>query len=123
MAEGVLRHYGSGRFEVFSAGTAPSRVNPVAIEVMKELGIDISKQRSKHVDEFKGRNFDCVITVCDNARESCPFFGGAAKRFHWSFPDPPHDREITPETTHAFRQVRDQIHRKFKAVAETGLFE
>ncbi|HNV86531.1 MAG TPA: arsenate reductase ArsC [Candidatus Omnitrophota bacterium] len=123
MAEGVLRHYGGDRFEVFSAGTAPSRVNRVAIDVMKEIGIDISGQRSKHVEEFKGRKFDCVITVCDDARESCPFFPGPVKRLHWSFPDPPHEREITSETIEAFRSVRDQIHRKFRELAETGRLE
>ena len=69
MAEGVLRHYGSDKFEVFSAGTAPSQVNPTAIEVMKEICIDISGHRSKHVNEFEGQKFDYVITVCDNAKE------------------------------------------------------
>src|ERR1039457_6342079 len=76
MAEGILRHFGGDRFEVFSAGTKPSIVNPIAIKVMKEIGIDISGHRSKHVDEFKGQKIDYVITVCDNAKESCPIFPG-----------------------------------------------
>lgn len=120
MAEGVLRHYGHDKFEVSSAGTSPSEVNPTAIEVMKEIGIDISKHRSKHIDEFKGQKFDYVITVCDNAKESCPFFGGAVKRLHWSFPDPPHGQEVTPEVLNKFREVRDLIHQRFKSLAEKG---
>jgi arsenate reductase len=123
MAEGVLRHYGQDKFEVYSAGTAPSQVNPTAIEAMKEIGIDISKHRSKHVDEFKGQIFDYVITVCDNAKESCPLFPGPTKRLHWSFPDPPHGQAVTPEVIAKFREVRDLIHEKFKKVALTKQFE
>ncbi len=120
MAEGVLRHYGSSRYEVFSAGTKPSQVNPVAIQVMKEIGIDISKHRSKHVDEFKGLTFDYVITVCDNAKESCPFFPGNTKRLHWEFPDPPHGEAVTESVIEEFRKVRDMIHTKFKSAAGKG---
>ena len=120
MAEGVLRHYGSSQHEVFSAGTKPSSVNPIAIQVMKEIGVDISWHRSKHVDEFKGQTFDYVVTVCDNAKESCPFFPGDTKRLHWEFPDPPHDREITESVIQEFQKVRDMIHAKFKAAAEKG---
>jgi arsenate reductase (thioredoxin) len=117
MAEGFLRHYGGGLFEVESAGTAPSQVNPAAIRVMKEIGIDISNQRSKHVNQFLSRNFDYVITVCDHANENCPIFPGPSRRLHWSFPDPPHDKEITEAVLNEFRRVRDQIHSKFKAFA------
>ncbi|MBI5415877.1 MAG: arsenate reductase ArsC [Candidatus Omnitrophica bacterium] len=113
MAEGMLRHFGGDRLEVFSAGTKPSQVNPVAIRVMKEIGIDISGHRSKHVDEFKGHEFDYVITVCNNAKESCPVFPGA-KSIHWPFPDPPHNREIDDRVINEFRQVRDMICEKFK---------
>src|SRR6478672_1407808 len=88
MAEGLLRHDAGRRFDVESAGTKPGIVRPEAIAVMRELGIDISGHRSKHVDEFEGQHFDCVITVCDNAKESCPVFFGAAKRLHHSFEDP-----------------------------------
>ena len=88
MAEGLLRSFGGGRFEVFSAGTKPSVVRPEAIAVMSELGIDLSSHRSKHVGEFDGQHFDYVITVCDNANESCPIFPGDTERIHWSFPDP-----------------------------------
>ena len=120
MAEGVLRHYGGDRIEIESAGTKPSSVNPIAIQVMKEIGIDISDHRSKHVDEFKGQSFDYVITVCDNAKESCPFFPGNTKRLYWNFPDPPHDKEISESVIGEFRKVRDMIHSKFKSAAEKG---
>jgi arsenate reductase len=120
MAEGILRHYGSNRFEVFSAGTKPSSVNPVAIQVMKEIGVDISGHRSKSVDEFKGQSFDYVITVCNNAKEACPFFPGYAKRLHWEFPDPPQGTAVTEAVINEFRKVRDMIHVKFKTAVESG---
>lgn len=118
MAEGVLRHYGEDRFEVFSAGTKPSIVNPTAIQVMGEIGIDISGHRSKHVDEYKGVEFNYVITVCDNAKESCPVFPGNAQKLHWSFPDPPGNETVTEAVLEKFRAVRDLIHEKFKKAAE-----
>ncbi|MEI7751424.1 MAG: arsenate reductase ArsC [Candidatus Omnitrophota bacterium] len=120
MAEGILRDYGASRFEVFSAGTKPSSVNPIAIQVMKEIGIDISGHRSKHVDEFKGQTFDYVVTVCNIAKESCPFFPGNTKRLHWEFPDPPHGQEVTPEVLDRFREVRNLICERFKIVAAKG---
>jgi len=88
MAEGILRQFGGERFEVYSAGTEPSQVNPLAIRVMQEAGIDISEQSSKSLSEFVGRHFDYVITVCDQANETCPVFPGDPQRIHWSFPDP-----------------------------------
>ena len=110
MAEGLLRRLGGERFEVESAGTSPSRVRPEAVEAMREVGIDISGQRSKSADEFAGQEFDYVITVCDNARESCPAFPGRAKRIHRSFEDPPHLGAADHETTlGVFRRVRDEI--------------
>ena len=119
MAEGVLRHYGAEKFEVFSAGTVPSVVNQVTIEVMEEIGIDISRHRSKHVDEFKGQSFDYVITVCDYAHETCPVFLADTHKIHWSFPDPPHHvKKITEDVVEAFREVRDKIHERFKNAAE-----
>lgn len=107
MAEGLLRHMAGDRCEVFSAGTRPVGLNPNAVKAMSELGIDISSHRSKSVDEFTGQPFDCVITVCDNAKESCPIFPGAGERLHHSFQDPaalPADRQLE-----AFRKVRDEI--------------
>ena len=110
MAEGLLRHDAGERFDVESAGTKPGIVRPEAIAAMKELGIDISGHRSKSVDEFKGQRFDYVITVCDNAKESCPVFFGAVKRLHHSFDDPPSMSEGTDEERMAiFRRVRDEL--------------
>jgi len=106
MAEGLLRDLAGDRFEVFSAGTRPGGLNPHAVTAMKELGIDISSHRSKSVDEFTGQQFDYVITVCDNARESCPIFPGGGHRLHQNFEDPAAAADRRPE---AFRQVRDQI--------------
>ncbi|MBU3759381.1 MAG: arsenate reductase ArsC [Candidatus Omnitrophica bacterium] len=120
MAEGVLRHYASARYEVFSAGTRPSSVNPVAIRVMKEIGMDISKHESKPMTLFLGQEFDHVITVCGNAQESCPAFPGDCRRYHWPFPDPPHSREVTETVVEEFRKVRDLIHEKFKTIAAEG---
>src|SRR5919198_3201305 len=88
MAEGLLRHFGGGRFEAFSAGTEASHVRPLAIRAMNEIAIDISGQQSKTLDRFLGQRFDAVITVCDQANEACPVFFGARERLHWSFPDP-----------------------------------
>jgi len=122
MAEGILRHYGSDKFEVLSAGTKPSIVNKTAIRAMQEIGIDISKHRSKHIDEFLGQKIDFIISVCDNAKESCPIFPGGTTRLHWPFPDPPHDQEITEDVLNEFRKVRDLILVRFKKLAETGVF-
>jgi arsenate reductase (thioredoxin) len=109
MAEGLLRHDAGGRFEVESAGTKPGHVRPEAIAAMKELGIDISGHRSKHVDEFKGQSFDYVVTVCDNAKESCPVFPGHTKRIHNAFEDPAAFQGTEEERLALFRRVRDEI--------------
>lgn len=110
MAEGLLRYDAGDKYEVESAGVAPSRVRPEAVEVMNEIGIDISSHRSKSADEFVGQNFDYIITVCDNAKESCPVFPGRAARIHKSFEDPP-PATISDEESRLkiFRQVRDEI--------------
>jgi len=109
MAEGLLRHDAGDRFEVESAGTKASFVRPEAIAVMRELGIDIAGHRSKNVDEFQGRHFDYVITVCDNARESCPVFFGGAERLHHDFQDPAALTGPESERLAVFRSVRDQL--------------
>ena len=109
MAEGLLRHDAGERFDVESAGTKPGTVRPEAIAAMKELGIDISGHRSKHVDEFEGQTFDYVITVCDNAREACPVFFGAVKRLHHSFDDPAALEGTADERLAFFRRVRDEL--------------
>ena len=107
MAEGLLRRMAGDRFEVHSAGTRPAGLNLNAVSVLREIGIDISGQRSKHVDEFAGQSFDYVFTVCDNAKEACPFFPGGGKRLHQSFEDPaaaPAEMQLQ-----VFRRVRDEI--------------
>jgi arsenate reductase len=110
MAEGLLRHEGGDRFDVISAGTKPTRVRSEAIAVMGEIGIDISAHRSKSVDEFVGQDLEYVITVCDNAKETCPVFPGTVKRLHWAFEDPAAVDGPEHVRLAAFRKVRDQIH-------------
>lgn len=109
MAEGLLRHDAGDRFDVFSAGTHPGRVRPEAIAVMRELGIDVSGHRSKSVDEFVGQPFDYVLTVCDNARESCPIFPGGAVTIHRNFEDPAALEASDEDRLALFRRVRDQM--------------
>ena len=109
MAEGLLRHDAEDRFDVESAGTKPGLVRPEAIAVMREAGIDISGHRSKHVDEFAGQPFDYVITVCDNARETCPVFFGEAQRLHRSFDDAAAVAGSEEDRLAAFRRVRDHL--------------
>jgi arsenate reductase len=109
MAEGLLRHDAGDRFTVESAGTKPSVVRPEAIAVMKEVGIDITSHRSKHVDEFAGQDFDYVLTVCDNAKESCPVFFGKATRLHHSFKDPAAVEGSDDTRLGEFRRVRDEL--------------
>jgi arsenate reductase len=114
MAEGLLRSFGGDRYEVCSAGMKPSAVRPEAVVVMSELGIDISGHRSKDVREFDGQHFDYVITVCDNANESCPIFPGNTQRIHWSFPDPAAVGGGEAEHLAAFRDVRDALADRFR---------
>ncbi|HXG91315.1 MAG TPA: arsenate reductase ArsC [Blastocatellia bacterium] len=115
MAEGLLRAMAGDRFEVSSAGTSPSRVRPEAIGVMNEIGIDISSHRSKSVDEFVGQEFDYVITVCDNAKESCPAFPGKTKRIHWSVDDPAAASGDESARLAVFRRVRDELSERLRA--------
>jgi len=109
IAEGLLRTLYGDRFDAYSAGTHPSCVNPYAIKVMKEIGIDISEQRSKSIEEFRGIKFDYVITVCDNAKESCPFFPDGLKYLHKSFEDPSQFSGTREKMLSAFRRVRCEI--------------
>lgn len=118
MAEGLLRESGEGKFEVESAGVAPSSVRPEAVEAMREIGIDISNHRSKSVDEFAGQQFDYVITVCDNAKEQCPAFPGKSTRIHWSFDDPAGANGNRAEKLIVFRRVRDEIREKLREFVE-----
>ena len=119
MGEGLFRQECNGAYEVESAGTKPSRVRPEAIAVMQEIGIDISGHRSKSVDEFAGQHFDCVVTVCDNARDDCPVFPGGTERIHWSFEDPAAVQGSEEERLAAFRRIRDQIHARVRTFFQT----
>lgn len=118
MAEGLLRHDGGARFEVYSAGTHPSQVRPEAIAAMREIGIDISAHRSKSVDEFVGQDFDTVITVCDNAKENCPVFPATTERIHWSFDDPAAAPGDEAARLAVFRRVRDEIRARLQQFIE-----
>jgi len=109
MAEGILRHFKGDEYDVFSAGTSPSVVNPRAIKVMAEIGIDISGHKSKSIQEFLGKDFDFVITVCDKVKETCPVFHRGAKHVHWSFVDPAEASGSEEEVLSIFRRVRDEI--------------
>ena len=109
MAEGFLRHLGGDRFEVFSAGIKPTEVNPLAIKVMAEVGIDISSHRSKSAMEFIRQQFDYVITVCDNAKQTCPVFPGKYKKIHWDLEDPAEASGSEEDRLVVFRKIRDQI--------------
>jgi len=108
MAEGLLRHLAGDRFDAYSAGTAPSGISELTIEAMREVGIDVSEQRSKSVDEFAKQHFDYVITVCDTARESCPVFPGG-KQLHWSVEDPSDAEARGVPLMDAFRVAREEL--------------
>jgi arsenate reductase (thioredoxin) len=113
MAEGVLRWLAGDRYDVFSAGSRATLVNPYAIRAMDEIGVDISAQFSKTYERYLGQPFDAVITVCDNAADNCPFLPGKYTRIHWSFPDPAAvDGDAAKQQ--AFREVRDGLIGRFK---------
>lgn len=114
MAEGLLRKLAGDRFEVSSAGTERTRVQPLAIEAMREIGIDISGHTSKTLDAFEGQTFDYVITVCDRANESCPIFPGTTERIHWSFEDPTAATGTDQQRLRVFRGVRDAIQQRLR---------
>jgi arsenate reductase len=119
MAEGLVNHFMVGRWQAFSAGTAPTgSVHPLAAQAMAELGIDISAQRSKSVDEFRTTAFDLVITVCDDAAENCPVWLGPDQRVHIGFPDPARAEGSQAEQLAVFRQVRDAIWQQIRAYLE-----
>ena len=109
IAEGYLKHYAAGKAEVYSAGVETHGVNPRAIAIMQEDGIDISKHTSNNIDEYRDMDFDFVITVCDNARERCPFLPSKAQKFHYNFPDPAKASGSEEEIMQQFREVRELI--------------
>lgn len=114
MAEGLLRALAGDDFEVFSAGTEQTKVQPLAIDAMREIGIDISSHSSKTLDAFKGQTFDYVITVCDRANESCPIFPGDTQRIHWSFDDPTAETGSDEHRLRTFRRVRNEIQQRLR---------
>ena len=120
MAEGLVNHDLGDRFEAFSAGTEATRVNPLAARVLMELGIDLSRHRSKTIDEFAGQPFDYVITLCGDAAEKCPLFFGGVERVHIGFDDPSRlpgsEAEVLPE----YRRVRDEIRARVKGFLLEG---
>jgi len=116
MAEGLLRHLAGDRYEVHSAGTQSTRVNPLAIKAMAEKGIDISQHTSDHIDKYMGVEFDYVITVCDNAKESCPYFPTNKTKWHWSFEDPSTATGTEEEKLARFREIREQIEKRLQTL-------
>ncbi|GAB6187625.1 arsenate reductase ArsC [Thermopirellula anaerolimosa] len=116
MAEALWNDLAGGAWQAVSAGSRPAGyVHPLAIRVLSELGLDLSQNRSKHLDEFRDRPFDLVVTVCDNARESCPVFPGAPQTLHWPFPDPAEADGTEEEKLAVFRSVRDAIRERIQA--------
>jgi arsenate reductase (thioredoxin) len=122
IAEGYLRHFANGQAEIYSAGIETHGVNPRAIATMKEDGIDISKHTSNNIDEYRDIDFDFVITVCDNAKERCPFFPTKAKKFHYNFPDPAKATGTEEEISQQFIEVRQLIKDYCKQFVTDNLF-
>jgi len=121
MAEGLLRARAGDSFDVHSAGNAATAVRPLAVRAMAELGIDIGGQRSKSVDEYAGQRFDYAITVCDDAKEACPYFPGAATQIHWRFDDPAAATGSEEERLAVFRRVRDEISEQIEGFVRDAL--
>jgi len=123
MAEGLVNYDLAGKVKAFSAGVRPSRVNPMAIQVMAELGIDISQHLSKSIDDLAGEQFDLVITVCDRAAEQCPIFPGGTEVMHVGFPDPAKATGTKAEVLPVFRRVRDALREQLVPLAREKLKE
>jgi arsenate reductase len=120
MAEAMLRTWGGDKFDAFSAGTEASGIKPETVQVMNEIGIDISNQRSKTIDEFRGRSFEWFITVCDEAQQNCPVLPGVAHAAHWSIEDPSKVSGTPEERAAAFRHARDIIGDRLKPFIHAG---
>jgi arsenate reductase len=120
MAEGMLRAWGGPGFEAFSAGTEATEVRPLATRAMAELGIDLSGHTSKAISTFEGQEFDYAITVCDDAREACPYFPGARRQLHWSFEDPSAATGSEADQLAVYRRVRDQIAERIRDFATSA---
>jgi arsenate reductase (thioredoxin) len=121
IAEGYLRHFAGDKAEVYSAGVETHGVNPRAIQIMKEDGIDISRHTSNNVNEYRNLEFDFVITVCDNAKERCPYFPSDAKQFHYDFPDPAKATGTEQQILQQFRDVREMIKKYSKEFVSANL--
>ena len=117
MAEGFARHHGHGVIEAYSAGTQPTALHPLTVEVMQERGVDVSGQRAKRLSDVP-EQVDLVVTVCDQAAESCPFIPGAKRLLHWSLPDPARATGTPEEVKTAFRRVRDEIEARVRSLVE-----
>ena len=120
MAEAMLREWGGDTFEPFSAGTEATGIKPETVQVMDEIGIDISGQRSKTIDEFRGQAFDWFITVCDDAQQNCPVLPGVEQSAHWSIEDPSAATGTPEERLEAFRRVRDQLRNRLRLFILAG---
>lgn len=114
IAEGLLKHHGKDDFEVYSAGSEPHGINPLAIQVMDECHIDIRQQQSVHLNEYLGQEFDFIITVCDRANDTCPTFPHDPERIHWSFPDPTAVEDRGEERLQAFRRTRNEMQQRIQ---------
>ena len=118
IAEGILRACAGDLFEIFSAGLKPKgKVHPLALKVLKEIGIDASDHTSDHLNIYLGKDINTVITVCGNADQACPYFPRAVSRYHWGFEDPPHTQNNEESELDAFRRIRDEIKLVFEAYA------
>jgi arsenate reductase len=122
MAEGLLRHLGKGRFAVFSAGTHPKPIHPLAVRAMREIGIDISAQTSKSLDQYLGDRFDLIITVCDRAHQHGPVFPGDVERIHWGFDDPAEAAGTEEERMAVFRRILDEIQVRIRLLLCLGKY-
>jgi arsenate reductase len=121
MAEGLLRYLSAGSIEAHSAGTEATEVRPLALKAMREIGIDVAGQTSKTLDQYINDEFDAVITVCDSANESCPFFPNAKQRLHWSFPDPSQAQGTPEQQLDTYREVRDGLRSRIVSELLPGL--
>jgi arsenate reductase len=121
MADGIVNHDFAGRLEAFSAGTEPHGLNPKAVQVMAEIGIDISGNSSDHISRYEGQTFNYVITLCGDANEKCPLFFGGVQRLHMGFEDPPKAKGTEEEVMTVYRRVRDEIRRTMREFFEKEL--
>jgi arsenate reductase len=120
MAEGLLNHFYGDRYQAFSAGSEPQPIQPLAVWVMAELGIDISRQRSKSLKELYGQYFDLVISTCEPARSACPIFPCDAEKLHWNLPDPARAEGSKKAKMAVYRQVRDELMKLIREMVEKG---